>query len=109
MIFSLILFLIMIVYGFFILRLAFGIKKVPYFTTQYQSPETTFTIIVPFRNEAKSLPELLFSISDLNYPADLFEVILVASNFLAVIILYDPISKLFEELIKKYINNKEKN
>lgn len=39
----------------------------------------------------------------------LFEVILVASNFLAVIILYDPISKLFEELIKKYINNKEKN
>ena len=77
MIFSLILFLIMIVYGFFILRLAFGIKKVPYFTTQYQSPETTFTIIVPFRNEAKSLPELIFSISDLNYPADLFEVILV--------------------------------
>lgn len=77
MIFSLILFLIMIVYGFFILRLAFGIKKVPYFTTQYQSPETTFTIIVPFRDEAKSLPELLFSISDLNYPADLFEVILV--------------------------------
>ena len=77
MIFSLILFLIMIVYGFFILRLAFGIKKVPYFTTLYQSPETTFTIIVPFRNEAKSLPKLLFSISDLNYPADLFEVILV--------------------------------
>lgn len=77
MIFSLILFLIMIVYGFFILRLAFGIKKVPYFTTLYQSPETTFTIIVPFRNEAKLLPELLFSISDLNYPADLFEVILV--------------------------------
>ena len=77
MIFSLILFLIMIVYGFFILRLAFGIKKVPYFTTLYQSPETTFTIIVPFRNEAKSLPKLLFSISDLNYLADLFEVILV--------------------------------
>lgn len=77
MIFSLILFLIMIVYGFFILRLAFGIKKVPYFTTLYQSPETTFTIIVPFRNEAKSLPKLLCSISDLNYPADLFEVILV--------------------------------
>jgi glycosyltransferase involved in cell wall biosynthesis len=67
----------MIVYGFFILRLAFGIKKVPYFTTQYQSPETTFTIVVPFRNEAKSLPELLTSIYQLNYPNDLFEVILV--------------------------------
>ncbi len=82
MIFSLVLFFIIIVYGYFILRLANGIKKVPYFTTEYQSPQTTFTVIVPFRNEATFLPELLNSISELNYPTDLFEVILVddASN-----------------------------
>ena len=77
MIVSLILFFIIIVYGFFILRLSFGIKKVPYFSSQYQSPATTFTVIVPFRNEAKLLPELLNSISQLNYPKDLFELILV--------------------------------
>lgn len=77
MIFSLVLFFFIIVYAFFIFLLANGIKKVPYFTTEYQSPETTFTVIVPFRNEAKVLPELLSSLSELNYPTDLFEVILV--------------------------------
>jgi len=77
MIYSLILFLIILIYGYFILQLAFGISKVPYFTNQYQSPKTTFTIIVPFRNEGKLLPELLTSIYHLNYPNDLFEVILV--------------------------------
>ena len=77
MIYSIILFFIITVYAFFILLLAKGIKKVPYFTTEYQSSQTTFTVIVPFRNEAKFLPELLQSISELNYPKDLFEVILV--------------------------------
>lgn len=77
MIFSLVLFFFIIVYAFFILLLANGIKKVPYFTTEYQSSQTTFTVIVPFRNEAKVLPELLSSLSELNYPTDLFEVILV--------------------------------
>lgn len=77
MIYSLVLFFIVLIYAYFVLRLAFGIGKIPYFTTQYQSPKTTFTIIVPFRNEAKLLPELLTSISALHYPTDLFEVILV--------------------------------
>ncbi len=47
------------------------------------SPKTKFTIIVPFRNEAENLPILLDSFSKLNYPDDLFEVILVddASDF----------------------------
>lgn len=77
MIYSIILFFIIIVYAFFILLLAKCINKVPYFTIEYQSPKTTFSIIVPFRNEAEVLPELLKSISELNYPTDLFEVILV--------------------------------
>lgn len=77
MIYSIILFFIIIVYAFFILLLAKGIKKIPYFTTEYQSPKTTFSIVIPFRNEAAVLPELLKSISELNYPTDLFEVILV--------------------------------
>ena len=77
MIFSLILLFFIFVYGFFILRLAFGINKIPFFSTQYQTPQTNFSIVVPFRNEAKVLPELLESLSELNYPKDLFEIILV--------------------------------
>lgn len=36
-----------------------------------------FSIVIPFRNEALHLPDLLNSISELNYPVDLFEIILV--------------------------------
>lgn len=77
MIFSLVLFFFILVYVYFILRLAFGIVKIPYFTTQYQNPQTTFSIVIPFRNEAKVLPELLQSLSELNYSRELFEIILV--------------------------------
>lgn len=38
---------------------------------------TSFTIIIPFRNEATHLPNLLASILELTYPKDLFEVIFV--------------------------------
>lgn len=61
----------LLIYGFF------KIKK--YHKTDLQ-PQTTFTIIVPFRNEEENLPNLLNSISGLNYPTDLFEVILVDDN-----------------------------
>ena len=40
-------------------------------------PKTSFSIVVPFRNEKENLPNLLYSISLLNYPKDLVEVILV--------------------------------
>ncbi|WP_349292865.1 glycosyltransferase family 2 protein [Flavobacterium lacisediminis] len=41
------------------------------------TPKTSFTIVVPFRNEKENLPNLLHSISLLNYPKELVEVILV--------------------------------
>jgi cellulose synthase/poly-beta-1,6-N-acetylglucosamine synthase-like glycosyltransferase len=41
------------------------------------TPKTSFTIVVPFRNEKENLPNLLHSISFLNYPKELVEVILV--------------------------------
>ena len=40
-------------------------------------PKTTFTIVVPFRNEAENIPALLTSLKQLNYPTELFEVIFV--------------------------------
>lgn len=42
-----------------------------------QLPKTSFTIIVPYRNEEKHLPALLKSIAKLRYPRSLFEVIMV--------------------------------
>jgi cellulose synthase/poly-beta-1,6-N-acetylglucosamine synthase-like glycosyltransferase len=61
----------------------YGFAKINTFEYTDLQPKTSFTIIVPFRNEAENLPVLLESLSRLNYPANLFEVILVddASNF----------------------------
>lgn len=70
--------LILFLYATLITQLAFGISKISKQNTiQLSEPKTTFSIIVPFRNEAENLPILLESIEKLNYPKKLFEVILV--------------------------------
>jgi glycosyltransferase involved in cell wall biosynthesis len=72
-IFSVILLIYLIAIG----CLIFGFTKINSFEYLGLTPKTSFTIIVPFRNEAENLPVLLESFSKLNYPTDLFEVILV--------------------------------
>ena len=73
---------IILLYCIAIFYLIYGYNKIK--TVNYSSlqPKTKFTIIVPFRNESENLPVLLESFSNLNYPNELFEVILVddASN-----------------------------
>ena len=70
--------LLLFLYAALITQLAFGISKMnKQNTIESSSPKTTFSIIVPFRNEAENLPFLLESIEKLNYPTELFEVILV--------------------------------
>lgn len=69
--------LITIIYVLAIGWLIYGFTKINTFEFTGLSPKTSFTIIVPFRDEAENLPFLLESISKLNYPTDLFEVILV--------------------------------
>lgn len=70
--------LILFLYAALITQLAFGIAKMNKQTKiETISPKTSFSIIVPFRNEAENLPFLLESIEKLNYPKELFEVILV--------------------------------
>lgn len=69
--------LILLVYTFFILQLIIGFDKVKLFKPTDLKPKTAFTIIVPFRNEAKNLPKLLRSFSKLNYPRELIEIIMV--------------------------------
>ncbi|HLO74113.1 MAG TPA: glycosyltransferase [Flavobacterium sp.] len=44
------------------------------------TPKTSFSIVIPFRNEKENLPNLLHSISLLHYPKELVEVILVDDN-----------------------------
>jgi len=74
---DIILFLIVVIYVVFIAQLIYGFNKVNTFERTEVNPKTTFSIIVPFRNEAKNLPQLLKSISKLKYPKELFEIILV--------------------------------
>lgn len=74
---EIIFFLILGIYVVFILQLFFGFDKVKTFIKTDEKPTTTFSIIVPFRNEEKNLPKLLQSISKLNYPKELFEIIMV--------------------------------
>jgi cellulose synthase/poly-beta-1,6-N-acetylglucosamine synthase-like glycosyltransferase len=47
---------------------AFGYEKIKEFTFKELDVKTKFTIVIPFRNEAKNLPKLLASINCLDYP-----------------------------------------
>ncbi|WP_397364604.1 glycosyltransferase [Olleya sp. R77988] len=69
--------IITLLYLFLIGRFVFGFDKVKIFRLEDVSPKTKFTVVIPFRNEAKNLPELLDSVLKLNYPKALFEIIFV--------------------------------
>ncbi|NVK52388.1 MAG: glycosyltransferase [Flavobacteriaceae bacterium] len=57
--------------------LSYGFDKVNKFSTKNHFPRTKFTVVVPYRNEAVNLPELLHSIAELNYPTSLVDFIFV--------------------------------
>ena len=76
-IFILITYILLFFYLLNILWLIVGFNKVKAFHFHSTIPKTKFSIIVPFRNEKETLPKLLHSIEKLNYPTELFEVILV--------------------------------
>ncbi len=57
--------------------LVYGFKKVPVFSSKEVKPKTRFSVIIPFRNEAENLPNLLKTIEQLNYSPHLFEVIFI--------------------------------
>lgn len=65
------------IYSVFIIGLAYGFRKVAVFKSNSSEPKSIFSIIVPFRNEAQHLPQLLYSFSQMNYPRSKFEVIFV--------------------------------
>lgn len=69
--------LITLIYLLLIGSFIWGFDKVSAFSLEDIPANTTFTIVIPFRNEAENLPVLLNSIKNLNYPKHLFEVIFV--------------------------------
>ena len=79
---TIILSVILVIYISSIGLITYGFLRIKKYQKKDLQPKTSFTIIVPFRNEEENLPKLLNSFSELNYPSDLFEVILVddASN-----------------------------
>ncbi len=70
-------FVIILLYLFLIGSFVVGFDKIKNFSLKDIPSKTKFTIIIPFRNEAKNLPNLLKSIHDLEYPKHLYEIILV--------------------------------
>src|SRR6218665_101926 len=66
-----------LIYAVTIAQLIIGFDKITDFVATDSKPETFFSIVIPFRNEAQNLPELLESLRKLNYPIDLFELILI--------------------------------
>ncbi|SNR47409.1 Glycosyltransferase, catalytic subunit of cellulose synthase and poly-beta-1,6-N-acetylglucosamine synthase [Lutibacter agarilyticus] len=69
--------LIFIVYTLLVLSFMVGFDKIKLTTTTFEKPNNHFSIIIPFRNEAANLKALLQSILELNYPTQLFEILLV--------------------------------
>ena len=74
---TIVLLIVIFFYCLAIVFLIYGFTKVNTIDYIGLTPKTKFSIIVPFRNEAENLPVLLESLLKLNYPMELFEVILV--------------------------------
>lgn len=62
--------LILIFYFFLLLSLLLGFKRVPTFSEKPIKEPIPFSVIIPFRNEAEKLPELLESFQSLDYPKE---------------------------------------
>ena len=76
-------------YAILIVSLTIGFSKVKEFRSKSNKEVTSFSVVIPFRNEAKNLSHLLESISKINYSNELVEFILVdddsSDNSVAII------------------------
>lgn len=81
--------LISVAYIVLITSFIIGFNRVDSFNYNNTPPKNTFSILIPFRNEAHNLPDLVTSIYQLNYPSNLFEVLLIddksSDNYLEAI------------------------
>ena len=68
---------IFLLYGIIILGFAVKIKHAATFSQTCDTATTTFTVIVPFRNEEAHLTNLLQSLAEVDYPKNSWKIILV--------------------------------
>jgi cellulose synthase/poly-beta-1,6-N-acetylglucosamine synthase-like glycosyltransferase len=54
-----------------------GYDKIKLVENKSTQPKNSFSILIPFRNEAENLPQLLDSLSKLEYPLGLFEILFI--------------------------------
>ena len=54
-----------------------GFNNVTNFKKKLSIPKTKFSVVIPFRNESNNLPRLLDSIVQLEYPNELYEILLI--------------------------------
>ncbi|MBS3737402.1 MAG: glycosyltransferase [Psychroflexus sp.] len=69
--------LVVFIYMTVTLFYAFKFKGFKPYDLDSIEPQTHFSILIPFRNEAENLPRLLKCLSELNYPQHLFQIFLV--------------------------------
>ena len=101
--------LISIIYSALIVAFIIGFKKLEIFKNGNSAPKNTFSIVIAFRNEAKNLPTLLQSLSKLQYPTNLFEILLVNDNSTDEFeLIIADFMKLYPQIHITLYNNKEK-
>ena len=69
--------IITLLYVLAMLFLLYGFSKVKNFYGSDSVSKISFSIVVPYRNEAENLPFLFKSLLKLKYPAEMFEIIAV--------------------------------
>jgi len=69
--------IILALYCFLLVAFIIGFEKLEIFKLSRPIAKTKFSIIIPFRNEVENLNDLLYSILLLNYPKELFEILLI--------------------------------
>ncbi|MBI9042604.1 glycosyltransferase [Lutibacter sp.] len=85
---------ISVLYSSLIIGFIVGFNNLKTFKNIKFIPKNTFSIVIAFKNEVENLPNLLQSISKINYPANLFEILLVNDNSIDG----------FEKIITNFIN-----
>lgn len=69
--------IITLLYVFLMLFLLYGYFQVGDFYGKKVPPKSTFSVVIPLRNEAENLPHLFNSLLKLDYPTEKFEILLI--------------------------------
>jgi len=69
--------IVTLLYAIVIISLLYGLLKTPSFKANSSTAVHKFSILIPFRNEEVNLPDLLKSISSIEYPKSLYEILLL--------------------------------